>query len=65
MGFIYGKSRQKQLFARTEIRHADYNNYASLGTVTVFRGGAGPNGIMRTIGQYMLASGTTFGYVGP
>ncbi|TLS21855.1 uncharacterized protein PpBr36_09274 [Pyricularia pennisetigena] len=32
------------------------------GTVTVFRGGAGPNGIMRTIGQYMLASGTTFGF---
>ncbi|KAL8386991.1 hypothetical protein RB595_010240 [Gaeumannomyces hyphopodioides] len=32
------------------------------GTVTVFRFGAGTNGVMRTIGQYMLASGTTFGF---
>ncbi|KAL8386990.1 hypothetical protein RB595_010240 [Gaeumannomyces hyphopodioides] len=35
------------------------------GTVTVFRFGAGTNGVMRTIGQYMLASGTTFGYALP
>jgi hypothetical protein len=32
------------------------------GTVTVFRYGAGPNGIGRTLGQYMLTSGTTFGF---
>ncbi|KXJ93714.1 reactive mitochondrial oxygen species modulator 1-domain-containing protein [Microdochium bolleyi] len=32
------------------------------GTVQIFRGGAGPNGIMRTLGQYMLMSGSTFGF---
>lgn len=34
------------------------------GTTTIFRYGAGPNGIMRTLGQYMAASGATFGFVG-
>jgi hypothetical protein len=28
----------------------------------VFRYGAGTNGVMRTLGQYMLTSGATFGY---
>ncbi|KEZ39350.1 hypothetical protein SAPIO_CDS10043 [Scedosporium apiospermum] len=32
------------------------------GTTTIFRYGAGPNGIMRTLGQYMAASGATFGF---
>ncbi|KAJ5601337.1 Protein mgr2 [Penicillium lagena] len=35
-----------------------------IGTVTVFQYGAGPNGVMRTLGKYMLGSGATFGYVG-
>jgi len=30
------------------------------GSVTILRSGAGPNGVMRTLGQYMLGSGTTF-----
>ncbi|KAH8908051.1 hypothetical protein BR93DRAFT_927087 [Coniochaeta sp. PMI_546] len=32
------------------------------GTVNIFRYGAGPNGIMRTLGQFMLGSGATFGF---
>lgn len=32
------------------------------GTVNIFRYGAGTNGIMRTLGQYMLGSGATFGF---
>lgn len=35
----------------------------SSGTVTIFQYGAGPNGVMRTLGKYMLGSGATFGYV--
>ena len=31
------------------------------GTVNIFRYGAGTTGIMRTLGQYMAASGATFG----
>ncbi|KAK5991166.1 Protein MGR2 [Cladobotryum mycophilum] len=32
------------------------------GTVNIFRYGAGTQGIMRTLGQYMGASGATFGF---
>ncbi|KAJ9206240.1 hypothetical protein DTO166G4_7455 [Paecilomyces variotii] len=32
-----------------------------VGTVTIFQYGAGPNGVMRTLGKYMLGSGATFG----
>ncbi|KAI1080100.1 reactive mitochondrial oxygen species modulator 1-domain-containing protein [Whalleya microplaca] len=32
------------------------------GTVNIFRYGAGQHGIMRTLGQYMLGSGATFGF---
>lgn len=32
------------------------------GTVNIFRYGAGTTGIMRTLGQYMLGSGATFGF---
>jgi hypothetical protein len=32
------------------------------GSVNIMRYGAGPNGVMRTLGQYMLGSGATFGY---
>jgi hypothetical protein len=31
------------------------------GSVNIMRYGAGPNGVMRTLGQFMLGSGATFG----
>ncbi|PSS12485.1 hypothetical protein M430DRAFT_73264, partial [Amorphotheca resinae ATCC 22711] len=31
------------------------------GSVNIMRYGAGPNGVMRSLGQYMLGSGATFG----
>jgi hypothetical protein len=34
----------------------------TLGVVTIFQYGAGPNGVMRTLGKYMVGSGATFGY---
>lgn len=34
----------------------------NIGTVTIFQYGAGPNGVMRTLGKFMLGSGATFGY---
>lgn len=35
------------------------------GSVNIMRYGAGPNGVMRSLGQYMLGSGATFGYASP
>ncbi|KAH8802884.1 reactive mitochondrial oxygen species modulator 1-domain-containing protein [Xylogone sp. PMI_703] len=32
------------------------------GSVNIMRYGAGPNGVMRSLGQYMLGSGATFGF---
>ncbi|KAF8852587.1 hypothetical protein BDZ45DRAFT_678272, partial [Acephala macrosclerotiorum] len=32
------------------------------GSVNIMRYGAGPNGVMRTLGQYMMGSGATFGF---
>lgn len=33
------------------------------GSYAIFKGGAGPNGVIRSLGQYMLGSAATFGYV--
>lgn len=40
----------------------DYKLTRCKGTVTIFQYGAGPNGVMRTLGKYMVGSGATFGY---
>ncbi|KAL1894913.1 subunit of TIM23 translocase complex [Sporothrix stenoceras] len=42
------------IYGRTPLREAS--------TVNIFRYGAGTTGIMRTLGQYMAASGATFGF---
>lgn len=56
MGFIIGKESPRSN------QDASVNRQAS-GTVTIFQYGAGPNGVMRTLGKYMLGSGGMFGYV--
>ncbi len=33
------------------------------GATNIIRYGPGPNGMMRTLGQYMLGSAATFGYI--
>ncbi|PGH09874.1 hypothetical protein AJ79_05601 [Helicocarpus griseus UAMH5409] len=33
-----------------------------MGTVSIFQYGAGPNGVMRTLGKFMVGSGATFGF---
>lgn len=55
MGFILGKSCELTL-PRPVLME-------STGTVTIFQYGAGPNGVMRTLGKFMLGSGGMFGYV--
>lgn len=57
MGFLLGV-----LF--DPLRLVLYAQY-QLGGLNVMRYGGGPNGPMRTLGQYMLGSAATFGYVCP
>lgn len=57
MGFIFGQSgRGWQEGLRLNMSQGSFN---------IIRYGAGPNGPMRTLGQYMLGSGATFGYAVP
>ncbi|TQS31633.1 hypothetical protein Golomagni_08076, partial [Golovinomyces magnicellulatus] len=52
IGFIFGE------YSTTDNRMSLANEHA--GTVNIFRYGAGSQGIMRTLGQYMAGSGATF-----
>lgn len=56
IGFIYGTPKVATPIATAMML------IIVAGTVSIFRYGAGPNGIMRTLGQFMGASGATFGY---
>ena len=55
MGFLYGT----KFLTMYPIQDLIPDNTGSL---TIMRLGAGPNGVMRTLGQYMLGSGAAFGY---
>ncbi|EFZ03979.1 hypothetical protein MHUMG1_08474 [Metarhizium humberi] len=57
MGFIFGTNTEQQ----PDSMVCSASN-SMTGTVNIFRYGAGTQGIMRTLGQYMLVSGTTFGF---
>ncbi|KAK4694612.1 hypothetical protein P7C71_g2994, partial [Lecanoromycetidae sp. Uapishka_2] len=56
MGFIFGSFPQGHLCLHAQA----LNN--GIGGFNIMRFGAGPNGPMRTLGQYMLMSGSTFGF---
>jgi Reactive mitochondrial oxygen species modulator 1 len=56
IGFIFG-TNPKAIPQHTIAR------LTAAGGVNIMRYGAGSNGVMRTLGQYMLASGSTFGFV--
>lgn len=60
MGFVFGAPPPTPL---CRIFSTDHPN--PTGSVNIMRYGAGPNGIMRTLGQYMAGSGATFGYAQP
>lgn len=58
MGFIIGKL---DLIRSLSLTIRCSKSLPDSGTVTIFQYGAGPNGVMRTLGKYMLGSGATFG----
>ena len=55
IGFIFG------MLHILDVR-LEYPFDIAQGSVNIMRYGAGPNGVMRSLGQYMLGSGATFGY---
>jgi hypothetical protein len=59
--FDYGFSVR---YATPHSRREDNTN-SSPGGFNIMRYGAGPQGPLRTLGQYMLGSGATFGYILP
>ncbi|ETS74184.1 hypothetical protein PFICI_14050 [Pestalotiopsis fici W106-1] len=58
MGFVFGMRHTRPSPPKTQSLTKGFYT----GTVNIFRYGAGPNGIMRTLGQYMAGSGATFGF---
>ncbi|RWA05330.1 hypothetical protein EKO27_g9776 [Xylaria grammica] len=58
IGFIFGLASRSPLFLAVSSNTLSFRT----GTVNIFRYGAGTNGIMRTLGQYMAGSGATFGF---
>jgi hypothetical protein len=54
IGFIFGRSTNSFRFCSI---------LTAKGTVNIMRYGAGPNGVMRTLGNTMLGSGAAFGSV--
>ena len=57
MGFIIGSWSIYTILEARAVQIADIN----LGSVSIIQYGAGPNGMMRTLGKYMAGSGATFG----
>jgi hypothetical protein len=54
IGFIFGKSTNSFRL---------WSLLTAKGSVNIMRYGAGPNGVMRTLGNTMLGSGAAFGSV--
>ena len=63
MGFLYGEPIHPSFYLSLprEQNEQDTDMDCKKGGVNIIRFGAGPNGAMRTLGQYMLGSGATFG----
>jgi len=59
------------LSLRDRMRSGPPNTFSAVGLIigfifgatNIIRYGPGPNGMMRTLGQYMLGSSATFGFV--
>lgn len=56
IGFIFGAHHSFTYHA---------TSLTSTGFTNIVRYGPGPNGMLRTLGQYMMGSAATFGYVRP
>ncbi|KAK4218964.1 reactive mitochondrial oxygen species modulator 1-domain-containing protein [Rhypophila decipiens] len=62
IGFIFGTHHLAVPDSVPTHRQQNVLTETLTGTVNIARYGAGPNGIMRTLGQFMLGSGATFGF---